>query len=210
MKPFNFKNPEFVKSAVLPKDYPILRNPSGKEMIEIAFAGRSNVGKSSLINHLVSAYGFAKTSGTPGKTQLLNFFTIDHCLGGVDLPGYGYAQVPKDVQKHWGKMVQTYLETRKNLLLILLLFDIRRTPNEDDRLMLDWIAHNKKSVIIVLTKIDKVSTNECAANTRKIMDAFDYDNLHFVHYSVPKNKGRKELIREINEALSSEMREIYE
>lgn len=205
MKRFDFKDPQFITSAVAPKDYPSICDKSGNPLVEIAFAGRSNVGKSSLINHLVKQNGFAKTSSTPGKTQLLNFFTVANSLAVVDLPGYGYAQVPKAVQKNWGKMVQTYLETRSSLLLILLLFDIRRVPNEDDKLMMEWIAHHNKAVILVLTKVDKVNKSELVANTKKILAAFDCENLHYVHYSVTKNVGRKELLNKIYDALRNEM-----
>ena len=134
----------------------------------------------------------------------MNFFTLNDQLAFVDLPGYGYAQVPEAVRKEWGPMVENYLQNRASLKLVLILFDIRRTPTPEDMQMLEWAAHHGKAVILVLTKIDKVKLNEKKANTQKIIEAFNTENLHHVHYSVPKNMGRKELIRMINEALENE------
>lgn len=196
-----FSNACFVKSAAGKSGWPPSRLP------EIAFAGRSNVGKSTLLNHLVRSRSIAKTSSTPGKTQLLNFFSIDDGLSLVDLPGYGFAKVPRKVKTGWGGMVQSYLAERENLKVILMLLDIRRTPNEEDRQLLDWIAHNERAVILVLTKVDKVSKNQRAAQTSRILQAFPYEGLHYVHYSATKNVGRQELIRMIEEALADETAE---
>lgn len=198
------KSPRYIKSAVLEKDYPTIRNPQGDEMPEIAVAGRSNVGKSSLLNHLFGCRGLAKTSATPGKTQTLNFFTWNECWTFVDLPGYGFARVPLEVRKQWGPMVQNYLNKRAPLKLVLCLFDIRRLPNEEDRQLIEWAVHAEKGVILVLTKVDKVSTHEKKANTLKILNAFDFQNLHYVHYSSTKNIGRKELMTMLNDALQEE------
>lgn len=207
MAKYVFKNPRFERSAVKFKDYPALRNPSGKDLPEIAVAGRSNVGKSSLLNHLFQYKGLVKTSSIPGKTQLLNFFTLDGKLAFVDLPGYGYAKVPMSVRKQWGPMVQEYLEKRAQLKVILFLFDIRRIPSEEDREFLSWAAHYEKAVLLVLTKVDKVTQNEKTANTRKILEAFNCANLHYIHYSVTKNVGRKELIAVLTDALQDELRQ---
>jgi GTP-binding protein len=199
----SFQNAKFVKTAIRSKDYPTLKTAFGDLMPEIAVAGRSNVGKSSLLNHLFHSKDLVKTSSTPGKTQAINFFTVSEEIAFADLPGYGYAQVPTSVRKQWGPMVQEYLEHRPSLRLILFLFDIRRTPNEEDLEFLEWTAHHQKSVILVLTKIDKVTRNEKAANTRKILAAFDSENLHHVHYSVVKNQGNRELMQILREALNS-------
>jgi GTP-binding protein len=199
----SFQNAKFVKTAIRSKDYPTLKTAFGDLMPEIAVAGRSNVGKSSLLNHLFHSKDLVKTSSTPGKTQAINFFTVSEEIAFADLPGYGYAQVPTSVRKQWGPMVQEYLEHRSSLRLILFLFDIRRTPNEEDLEFLEWTAHHQKSVILVLTKIDKVTRNEKAANTRKILAAFDSENLHHVHYSVVKNQGNRELMQILREALNS-------
>lgn len=204
---YSFKNPRFIKSATKLEEYPKLRTLSGDEMIEIAVAGRSNVGKSSLLNHLFQKQNLVKTSSSPGKTQLINFFTSDNALGFVDLPGYGYAKVPVAVRKQWGPMVQEYLDHRPTLKLILFLFDIRRIPNEEDREFLEWAAHRNKAVILVLTKVDKVNQSEKSLNTKKILEAFNCDNLHYTYYSTLKNFGRKPLIALIEEALTDEAEE---
>lgn len=204
MSLYAFKNAKFIKTAIQPKDYPDLKNLSGQLMPEIAVAGRSNVGKSSLLNNLFQADGLVKTSSTPGKTQAINFFTLNNNLAFVDLPGYGYAKVSQSVRKQWGPMVQKYLEQRETLQLILFLFDIRRMPNEDDKKLIDWIMHSQKGMILVLTKVDKVTQSEKAINTRNILEALNLENLHSVQYSVPKGLGRKQLIGMINDALTPE------
>lgn len=197
-----FKKAKFIKTAIEPKDYPKLKTLSGEDMPEIAVAGRSNVGKSSLLNHLFQQKGLVKTSSTPGKTQALNFFTVDDALAFVDLPGYGFAHVPINIRKQWGPMVQTYLDKRPTLKLVLFLVDIRRTPNEEDLQLLDWICHKELAAILILTKTDKVNQRDKAANTAKILEAFGAENLHFVQYSVIKNTGRNQLIGMLKEALS--------
>jgi GTP-binding protein len=202
-----FKNPRFIKSATKAKDYPILKTPSGKLMPEIAVAGRSNVGKSSLLNHLFQKRDMVKTSSIPGKTQLINFFVVDDGIAFVDLPGYGYAQVPMEVRKKWGPMIQEYLDGRPALRLILLLFDIRRTPTQEDKVFIEWVSHRQKAMILVLTKVDKVTQNEKKANTQKILQAFNCQNLYHIHTSTTKDIGRRELIGLINEALEDEQQE---
>lgn len=198
---FHFKNPRFVKSAVKPENYPVLRDEGGHILPEIAVAGRSNVGKSSLINHLFRHGKMAKISSTPGKTRLLNFFTIDDSLAFVDLPGYGFAKVPKTVKIKWGEMVQTYLSERSSLQLILFLFDIRRLPTGEDKELLEWIAYNQKSMILVLTKVDKLSKGAREGMRQKILNSFEAENVHTVYYSTTKNEGRPQLIKMINEAI---------
>jgi GTP-binding protein len=204
MSKYSFKSPHFIKSAIAAKEYPILRTSDGKEMIEIAIAGRSNVGKSSLLNHLFHSRNLVKTSSTPGKTQMLNFFTLDNRLAFVDLPGYGYAKVPLAMRKRWGPMIQEYLDRRSSLKLLLFLFDIRRLPSEEDFLFLDWVATRQKALILVLTKVDKVNKGEKIINTQKILEAFNCKNLHYAYYSTTKNIGRKELVAMIHDALEDE------
>lgn len=198
---------KFIKTAILPKDYPVIRNASGKILPEVAVAGRSNVGKSSLLNHLFHAKHLVKTSSTPGKTQALNFFTLDDNWAFADLPGYGYAQVSQEVKKQWGPMVKAYLEKRESLKLILFLLDIRRIPNAEDLQFLDWVVHHQKAMILVLTKVDKVNQNERKANTAKILDALRAGNIHHVYYSTTKNQGRRELFSMIKDALKDESQE---
>lgn len=201
MKKLLLKNPQFITSAIDAKGYPTLRTSSGKLMDEIAVAGRSNVGKSTLINNLFRVRGLAKTSATPGKTQLLNFFTVDDEWSFVDLPGYGYAKVPKNLQISWAKMVQTYLETRSSLKLLLFLFDIRRTPTDEDRMLMEWINYANKKVILVLTKVDQVTKSAVKARVDEIVKELGAAELPCVLYSSTKNMGRDDLIYAIGKAL---------
>lgn len=205
MSTYNFQKARFVKTAIWPKDYPTLKDDSGNLLPEIAVAGRSNVGKSSLLNDLLQSKGLVKTSSIPGKTQAINFFIVDDSLTFVDLPGYGYAQVPITVRKQWGPMVERYLKESEALKLILFLFDIRRTPNEDDKQFLDWVVHYQKAMILVFTKVDKVSKNEKNANAQKILKSLNTENIHYVFYSATKNEGRKELQKMLIDALKDEM-----
>ena len=145
------KSAEFVKSAVKPNHYP------ADDLPEIAFAGRSNVGKSSLINTLLNRKSLVKTSRTPGRTQLINFFLINQTFSFVDLPGYGYANVPESVRKSWGPMVETYLSTRQVLRGVVLIMDIRRTPGLQETNFIDWIHDYNNPCVLVLTKVDKLS-----------------------------------------------------
>lgn len=200
MAKHQFRDVKFIKTAVDEKGYPVLSDPKGAALREIAVAGRSNVGKSSLLNHLFRREGMVKTSSTPGKTQALNFFNADDLFCFVDLPGYGYAEVPLSVREKWGPMVQTYLSSREQLQLVLFLFDIRRLPNEDDMRMMEWLIHAQKAVILVLTKVDKVTSNQKKLHTEKILRAFNLENLYHVHYSSTKNIGRQELIAMISDA----------
>jgi GTP-binding protein len=199
-----FKDPKFVKSAIFPKDYPVLKTAQGGWIPEIAVVGRSNVGKSSLLNHLFGVKQLVKTSSTPGKTRMVNFFSLNDALIFADLPGYGYAQAPQEIRKEWGPMIEAYLRNRASLQLILFLFDIRRIPSEEDRALMEWMAQQNKAVILVLTKVDKVKAHEQKQNTQKIINSFAVQNLHYTHYSVPKHVGREKLVRMIQDALSGE------
>jgi GTP-binding protein len=141
---------KFYKSVYKVSDLP-------KEQVpEIAFSGRSNVGKSSLLNTLVNRRGIAKTSSTPGRTQALNFIDVNSALYFVDLPGYGYARVPDSVKKDWQQLIEGYLEKRGNLKLVILIIDSRRDPREEEAQFVEWLKLNSISYTIVLTKIDKL------------------------------------------------------
>lgn len=142
---------EIVMSAVSPKQYPEDGRP------EIALAGRSNVGKSSTINTILNRRKLARVSASPGKTRTINFYLINEEFYLVDLPGYGYAKVSKNEKATWGKMMETYLSSRKNLYEVVLLVDIRHEPTNDDKMMYDWIKHYGYGSIVVATKSDKIS-----------------------------------------------------
>jgi GTP-binding protein len=156
------KQSTFVISAVSPLQYP------QDELPELAFAGRSNVGKSSLINMLLNRRGLAKTSSTPGKTQTVNFYNIDDLFRFVDLPGYGFAKVSKSQKASWGKVIETYLKSRENLLEVIQLVDIRHKPTQEDKQMYDWIKSFGFNGIVVATKADKLSRNQIAQQKKII------------------------------------------
>jgi GTP-binding protein len=191
----NIKSADFIKSATRPENYP----PS--DWPEVAFAGRSNVGKSSLINVLVNRKGLVRTSATPGRTQLLNFFAINGAFSLVDLPGYGYARVPLDVRKQWGPMVRTYLQRRPTLKGVILLFDIRRVPKEEDLQLLDWLEEFEIPTIPVITKVDKVGKNRRLAQIRPILEATGLEQDAFTLFSSVTREGREEVWERIEAAL---------
>lgn len=155
----------FVISAVSPAQYPADERP------EIALAGRSNVGKSSLTNMLINRKGLAKTSSTPGKTQTINFYDIGGEFRFVDLPGYGYAKVSKSQRSTWGKIIETYLKERPNLLEVFLLVDLRHKPSEDDILMYQWIKSFGFRGIVIATKSDKIKRSQMNSYKKVIRDA---------------------------------------
>jgi GTP-binding protein len=185
------KSAEFVTSATKPSQYPPALLP------EIAFAGRSNVGKSSLINVLVNRKRLVKTSSTPGRTRLINFFEINRQMGFVDLPGYGYAKVPESVKKTWGPMIETYLSTRKTLKGIILILDIRRTPRQEELNLISWLHHYSISAIFVLTKTDKLSKNKQAQKLDTIAGVLKKDKSNFILFSAKSRRGRNTLWKAI-------------
>lgn len=145
---------EYITSA------PTLKECPDWDLPEIAMVGRSNVGKSSFINTLTHRKNLAKTSNTPGKTRLMNFYRIDPAFALVDLPGYGYAKVSKTMQAQWQKHFQVYLQKRPNLILVVQLIDARHGPQDSDEQMLSWLEHRDIPVVLVLTKVDKISRND--------------------------------------------------
>ncbi len=203
MKKFAFNQVRFLKSCKLLQHCP--RVPSrGTPLPEIAVAGRSNVGKSSLLNHLFRTKGLVKTSQKPGKTRLLNFFQWeDRCLF-CDLPGYGYAQVSPEEKASWKAMTEAYIEKREPLRLILMLLDIRRVPSEQDIQFLEWVNYHQRPVILVFTKIDKLSKNVLTVHVKNILDALPVKDLPTLFYSVPKNTGRTELLAKITPYMNRE------
>lgn len=189
------KTATFVKSATNPSNYP------ANEFSEVAFAGRSNVGKSTLINTLVNRRGLVRTSSTPGRTQLLNFFTINDEFSLVDLPGYGFAKVPLAVKKEWGPMVRTYLEKRPQLKAVVILFDIRRIPREEDLQLLDWLEEFEIPTIPVITKIDKVTRTRRSAQIKPILETTGLPRDAFTLFSALTKEGRDEIWERIEDAL---------
>ncbi|MBW1649928.1 MAG: YihA family ribosome biogenesis GTP-binding protein [Deltaproteobacteria bacterium] len=178
------KTAEFIKSAVKPEHYP------ESDLPEIAFAGRSNVGKSSLINALLNRKRLVKTSSTPGRTQLLNFFDINENFFFVDLPGYGYAKVPIYVRKSWGEMVENYLNLRKNLTCVVLIIDIRRDPGIEDFNFIDWLNFYSINYIIVFTKADKLSRGKQLERRKKISEKFDINKEAIILFSAKSKLGK--------------------
>ena len=190
------RSAEFVLSATEPVHYPPAVLP------EIAFAGRSNVGKSSLINALMNRKKLARTSNSPGRTQEINFFCVNGRLTFVDLPGYGYAKVPETLRKQWGPMVETYLRGRQTLRLVVLILDVRREPSAEDRQLMDWLQFYRLPRLVVLTKIDKVSRNVLADRSRRITEKIDTPPAEpLIPFSVKTGAGRELLWRKILEAV---------
>jgi len=184
----------FVKSATSPEHYPRDGRP------EIAFMGRSNVGKSSLINSLLGTKGLARTSSTPGRTQLINFFLINEAFYFVDLPGYGYARVPQDIKKHWGPMVEKYLASRKNLVLSIVITDSRHEPTELDQVMKKWLDARGKPFVIVATKADKLSSNQLRASLSRASAVLDSSEI--VAYSAVTRSGAARIWKEITSRIA--------
>jgi GTP-binding protein len=185
------KSAEFVTSATKPSQYP----PEG--LPEIAFAGRSNVGKSSLINVLVNRKRLVKTSSTPGRTQLINFFDINDDVTFVDLPGYGYARVPASVKKKWGPMIETYLSGRGTLKGVVVILDIRRTPREEEHNLIEWLEHYAIPSILVLTKTDKLSKTKLAKQHAAVARSLALDSRGLILFSAKSRAGREDVWKAI-------------
>src|SRR2546427_4836740 len=184
---------EFLMSAFQETDWP--RDPKP----EIAFLGRSNVGKSSLINSLLAAPGLARTSSTPGRTQSLNFFLIDKRFRFVDLPGYGYARAPKVIREGWSEMATSYLAKRNQLVLSIHIVDSRHEPTKLDLQLHEWLQHHQKPHTIVATKSDKLSSNELRRNIELAKRVFK--NEHIVVYSAVSGRGHDDAWNAIQTAL---------
>jgi GTP-binding protein len=185
------KNVEFVKSAVKPEHYPEHDFP------EIAFAGRSNVGKSSLINTLIQRKDMVKTSSKPGCTQLINFFLINEGLSFVDLPGYGYAKVSKKIRAQWRPMVEQYLSERHNLYGLILLIDIRRDPQKEEFELIEWLETHEMPYLVILTKSDKISKTKQKKRLVSICSQLQRQENGVIVFSTKTKKGRDTILDEI-------------
>jgi len=185
----------FLKSAFIEDDWPRDAKP------EIAFLGRSNVGKSSLINSLLGVRGLARTSSTPGRTQAVNFFLVDDSFHFVDLPGYGYARAPKAIKAKWNAAATDYLAKREQLVLSIHIVDSRHEPSKQDLQLHEWLVHHQKPHLIVATKSDKLSNNELRRNIDRVKRVFESDQI--LIYSATTKRGQEELWRAIKRSLKN-------
>ena len=193
------KNPKFVISAVSPKQYP------ESNLLEVAFAGRSNVGKSSLLNALVGRKNLAYKGSTQGKTRQINFYNIDDEIHFVDLPGYGYAAVSKSEKNLWAKVVEGYLNVRPQLYLVIMLVDIRHKPSKDDEVMYNWIKKCGVHHILAVTKSDKLGRSAIPAQIKMIKEALDVqDGVQVVPVSSVNKNGVEKLWEAIDSFIVEE------
>ena len=177
---------EFLLSASTTRQFPAATLP------EIAFAGRSNVGKSTLINSLLNRKKLVKTSATPGKTQLINFFKVNDQFYFVDLPGYGYAKVPESVRRKWQNLVEAYLSERETLRNVVLIIDCRHNPTVQDRQLLEWLEYYQRPSLIVASKIDKLKRGQVQKHLQKIKHDLSIESVPLGHSSM--QYGRREEI----------------
>ena len=187
---------EFVKSAVKPSQY------TSSALPEIAFTGRSNVGKSSLINTLVNRKHLVKTSSTPGRTQLINFFIINKTISFVDLPGFGYAKVPESVRKSWGPMIETYLTTRNTLKGVVLIMDLRRIPGIQELNFIEWLHYFNIPSILILTKSDKLSKIKQKNQHMAIAKALSINKEELILFSAKSRIGKDDVWGAIERLIS--------
>lgn len=172
------------------------------ELPEFAFAGKSNVGKSSLINALMNRKAYARTSSQPGKTQTINFYNINNAFYYVDLPGYGYAKVSLEAKEKWGKMIERYLRRSQMLKMVFLLVDIRHDPSANDKSMYDWIVYNGYHPVIIATKLDKINRSQVAKQTKAIRQGLGMAREDIlIPFSAETKQGREEIWELLEENL---------
>ena len=194
-----------VKSAELETVCGITSKLPDNDLPEIAFAGKSNVGKSSLINGLLNRKSLARTSAQPGKTQTINFYNVNKNLYFVDLPGYGYAKVSVEIRAKWGKMIERYLHGSPQLKKVCLLIDIRHVPSENDCMMYDWIVDNGYEPVIICTKLDKIKRSQVQKNLKLIREKLDLvPGTTMIPFSAQTKQGRDEIWNLIEETLAQE------
>ena len=192
-----------VKSAELETVCGITSKLPDNDLPEIAFAGKSNVGKSSLINGLLNRKSLARTSAQPGKTQTINFYNVNKNLYFVDLPGYGYAKVSVEIRAKWGKMIERYLHGSPQLKKVFLLIDIRHVPSENDCMMYDWIVDNGYEPVIICTKLDKIKRSQVQKNLKLIREKLDLvPGTTMIPFSAQTKQGRDEIWNLIEETLA--------
>ncbi|MCG8638226.1 MAG: ribosome biogenesis GTP-binding protein YihA/YsxC [Desulfobacterales bacterium] len=180
--------PEFIISAVNDSNYP------KHNLKEIALAGRSNVGKSSLINKLINRKGLARTSSQPGRTQTINFYKMGKKFYFVDLPGYGFAKVPLKVKQQWGRMIESYLTERSHLSAVIMLIDSRHKPTNDDQMMFDWLQEMEMDTLIVSTKVDKISKGKRKPQKDLIFKTLGLaQDQRFAFFSAETGEGKNEV-----------------
>ena len=198
-----FEKNEFGKPFIIGRSgYDFSVSHSGNA---VAFAGKSNVGKSSLINGLMNRKSLARTSAQPGKTQTINYYNINDEIYFVDLPGYGYAQANENVKAQWGKMIEDYLHKSKQLKLVFLLIDIRHAPSENDRIMYDWIRRNGYDPIIIATKLDKINRSQIQKQIKLIRTTLQAGaDTQIIPYSAQTKQGREEIYEILDGVLAAE------
>ncbi len=176
---------------------------------EVAFAGKSNVGKSSLINALMNRKSLARTSAQPGKTQTINYYNVNDAIYFVDLPGYGFARANESVKAQWGKMIEDYLHRSKQLRAVFLLIDIRHAPSENDRIMYDWICKNGYHPIIIATKLDKINRSQIQKQLKLIRTTLHTEEgTLLVPFSAETKQGREEIYEILDGILEENHEEI--
>lgn len=171
---------------------------------EIAFAGKSNVGKSSLINSLMNRKSLARTSSSPGKTQTINFYNINDLMYLVDLPGYGYAKASEEVKAQWGRMIERYLHSSKSLKAVFLLIDVRHAPSNNDKLMYHWILEQGYQPIIIATKVDKLKRSQLAKHMKAVKEGLEVKKgSRLLPFSAVTKAGREEIWQLMDEILQN-------
>lgn len=192
----NVNNVELEAVGVKFQQYPTTGLP------EIAFAGKSNVGKSSLINGLINRKALARTSSSPGKTQTINFYNVENLVYFVDLPGYGYAKTSKVERKRWGEMIEEYLNKRTTLKLVVLLVDIRHEPSANDRMMADWISQNGYMPLVIATKADKIKRSQINKHVSIIRKGLNLEKVTIIPFSSTTKQGKEAIWEQFENILN--------